>query len=48
MEPTPKALSLEAPIRTLLDGLRELRADQATFVAATSNRAFSFAWSTLA
>ena len=42
MEPTPKALSLETPIRTLLDGLRELRADQATFVPATSNRAFSF------
>jgi DNA-binding transcriptional LysR family regulator len=42
MEPTPKALSLDAPIRALLDGMRALRTEAVAFDPATSNRTFSF------
>jgi len=42
MEPTPKMLSLEAPVRDLLERMELLRREKTTFNPKTSNRAFSF------
>jgi DNA-binding transcriptional LysR family regulator len=42
MEPTPKALELQAPIAGLLDQLRELRSEHVPFDPLTSNRTFNF------
>jgi DNA-binding transcriptional LysR family regulator len=42
MEPTSKALSLEAPVRAVLDGMRGLRTENVPFNPATSNRTFTF------
>src|ERR1041384_775733 len=42
MEPTSKALSLEAPIRHVLDGMRTLRIENVPFDPARSTRSFSF------
>lgn len=42
MEPTAKALALEAPVRAVLDGMRTLIAENAPFDPSTSNRRFSF------
>lgn len=42
MEPTAKALALEAPIRAVLDGMRTLSAENVAFDPTTSRRCFSF------
>lgn len=42
MEPTAKALGLEAPIRALLDDLQLLRSERVPFDPRKSNRTFSF------
>src|SRR2546430_10897879 len=42
MEPTSKALSLEASVRAVLDSMRELRTENAPFDPRTSNRTFTF------
>jgi len=42
MEPTPKALSLAAPIRLILDEMQSLRCAQVPFDPKTSDRSFSF------
>ncbi len=42
MEPTSKALSLEAPVRSILDGVRALGADHVSFDPRTSSRRFTF------
>lgn len=42
MEPTPKALQLQAPVRAILDRAASLRAEHASFDPATSQRTFSF------
>jgi DNA-binding transcriptional LysR family regulator len=42
MEPTPKALELEAPVRAILERMRSLRSDHVTFDPATSQRTFNF------
>jgi DNA-binding transcriptional LysR family regulator len=42
MEPTPKALDLEKPVRALIDGLRTLRTEKVPFDPKTSNRNFTF------
>jgi DNA-binding transcriptional LysR family regulator len=42
MEPTPKALALDAPVRAVLDGMRTLSAENVPFDPSTSNRRFSF------
>jgi DNA-binding transcriptional LysR family regulator len=41
MEPTPKALSLAEPVRGILDRMRALRTDHASFDPKTSDRKFS-------
>ena len=40
MEPTAKALELEKPVRSLLDGLQRLRSEQTHFDASRSTRVF--------
>ena len=40
MEPTPKAIELEKPIRALLDGMLQLRNEQLHFEPGRSNRTF--------
>jgi DNA-binding transcriptional LysR family regulator len=42
MEPTSKALALEAPVRTVLEGMRGLRTDNVPFDPKTSDRNFNF------
>lgn len=42
MEPTPKALQLQAPVRAILDRAASLRAEHAAFEPATSQRTFNF------
>ena len=42
MEPTSKALSLEAPVRAVLDGMRTLRTENVPFDPKTSRRTFTF------
>lgn len=42
MEPTSKALSLAAPVRNVLDGMRTLRTENVPFDPKTSNRTFTF------
>ena len=42
MEPTPKALQLQAPVRAILDRAASLRAQHASFEPATSQRTFNF------
>jgi DNA-binding transcriptional LysR family regulator len=42
MEPTSKALGLEAPVRAVLDSMRTLRSDNVPFDPKTSNRMFKF------
>jgi len=42
MEPTPKALQLQAPVRAILDGAASLRGEPASFDPATSHRTFNF------
>src|ERR1043166_407956 len=42
MEPTSKALSLEASVRSVLDGVRALGADDVPFDPAISSRRFTF------
>ena len=42
MEPTPKALQLQAPVRAILDGARSLRSEHVSFDPRTSHRTFNF------
>lgn len=42
MEPTPKAMALQAPVADVLDRMRALRTDHVPFDPATSNRTFNF------
>src|SRR6476646_7136985 len=42
MEPTSKALSLEAPVRAVLDGMRTLRSENMPFDPRPSTRTFTF------
>jgi DNA-binding transcriptional LysR family regulator len=42
MEPTPKALQLQAPVRAILERAASLRAEHAAFEPATSQRTFNF------
>ncbi len=42
MEPTPKALQLEVPIRAVLEGACALRTQQTSFDPQTSDRVFNF------
>ena len=42
MEPTPKALSLQEPVATILQQMRELRSEHVPFNPATSSRTFNF------
>lgn len=42
MEPTPRALELGEPVRTILQGVRALRADHVGFDPRTTQRSFSF------
>lgn len=42
MEPTPKALELAQPVHAILDQMRTLRTDHASFDPATSTRKFNF------
>jgi DNA-binding transcriptional LysR family regulator len=42
MEPTPKALQLQAPIRAILERLRSLRSEHVSFDPRTSHRTFHF------
>ena len=42
MEPTPKAQSLAAPVRSILNEMRTLKSDQVPFDAQKSARTFSF------
>ena len=42
MEPTAKALSLEASVRAVLDSMRKLRTENVPFDPKTSNRSFTF------
>jgi DNA-binding transcriptional LysR family regulator len=42
MEPTPKALQLQAPVRAILDSARSLRSEHISFDPATSHRTFNF------
>ncbi|HZR60583.1 MAG TPA: LysR family transcriptional regulator [Xanthobacteraceae bacterium] len=42
MEPTPKALQLQAPVRAILERAASLRAEHAAFDPATSQRTFNF------
>ena len=42
MEPTPKALQLQAPVRAILDRMRSLRSEHVSFDPRTSDRTFNF------
>ena len=42
MEPTPKAMELQAPVSEILDRMRALRSDHVPFDPKTSNRTFNF------
>jgi len=42
MEPTPKALQLEVPIKAILDSAHALRSQRASFDPQTSDRVFNF------
>src|SRR5689334_22680397 len=42
MEPTPKALELQAPIKAILERMRALRSEHVPFDPATSDRVFNF------
>src|SRR5262245_51464330 len=42
MEPTPKALQLEAPVRAILERLRALRSEHVAFDPRRSQRTFTF------
>jgi len=42
MEPTPKALQLQAPVRAILDRAASLRTTHSAFDPATSQRTFNF------
>src|ERR1700758_4163144 len=42
MEPTPKALQLQAPVRAILDRAASLRSESALFEPRTSHRTFNF------
>jgi DNA-binding transcriptional LysR family regulator len=42
MEPTPKALQLQAPIRAILERMRSLRSEHVSFDPRTSHRTFNF------
>ncbi len=42
MEPTPKALQLQAPVGAILDRVRMLRTDHVSFDPKTSSRTFNF------
>ena len=42
MEPTPKALQLQAPIRAILERMQSLRSEHVSFDPRTSHRTFNF------
>ena len=42
MEPTPKALQLQAPVRAILERMRSLRSEHVSFDPRTSHRTFNF------
>jgi DNA-binding transcriptional LysR family regulator len=42
MEPTPKALQLQAPVRAILERVQSLRSEHVSFHPRTSDRAFNF------
>lgn len=42
MEPTPKALQLQAPVRAILERMRALRTEHVSFDPRTSRRTFNF------
>ena len=42
MEPTPKALELQAPVAVILERMRELRSEHVPFDPKTSTRTFNF------
>ena len=42
MEPTPKALELQAPVRAILERMRSLRSEHVSFDPRTSHRTFNF------
>jgi len=42
MEPTPKALELQAPVKAILERMRALRSEHVPFDPKTSNRVFNF------
>jgi DNA-binding transcriptional LysR family regulator len=42
MEPTPKALQLQGPVRAILDRTASLRAQRTLFDPATSHRTYNF------
>jgi DNA-binding transcriptional LysR family regulator len=42
MEPTPKALKLQAPVRAILERMRSLRSEHVSFDPRTSDRTFNF------
>ena len=42
MEPTPKAMELQAPVAAILEGMRELRSQHVPFDPETSTRTFNF------
>lgn len=42
MEPTPKALQLQTPVRAILDGARALRTEHVSFDPQKSRRTFNF------
>ena len=42
MEPTPKALQLQAPVRAILERMQSLRSEHVSFDPRTSNRTFNF------
>jgi DNA-binding transcriptional LysR family regulator len=42
MEPTPKALQLQAPVRAILERMQSLRSEHVSFDPQTSNRTFNF------
>ena len=42
MEPTPKALQLQAPIQAILERMRSLRSEHVSFDPLTSHRTFNF------
>src|SRR5262245_10187716 len=42
MEPTPKAMELQAPVAAILERMRELRSEHVPFDPKTSDRIFNF------